>query len=90
MFMMRHYYEHYTNNIKHNINNDGLKVISFKKTYIHYEKRFGNKHKECSNFTYYRLRNDDEQKSFQITFSQRLTMNNPAFKTYFDQFQYFA
>lgn len=42
--MMKHYHDHYTNNIKNGINNDGLKVISFKQTYIHYEKRFGKKH----------------------------------------------
>lgn len=42
--MMKHYHDHYANNIKNGINNDGLKVISFKQTYIHYEKRFGKKH----------------------------------------------
>ena len=87
--MMRHYYEHFTNNTNNKIS-DGLKVITFKQTYTHYEKRFGNKHKECSDFAYYRLRNNDEQKSFKMTFSQRLTMNNRAFKLYFNQFQYLA
>ena len=78
MFMMKHYHDHYTNNIKNGINNDGLKVISFKQTYIHYEKRFGNKHKEN---VYYCLGGENEQKAFNRLFGKTFSMNNPSIRS---------
>lgn len=64
--MIKHYYGHYTKN-NENGKDDGLKVIPFKKTYIHYEKRFGNtQHHEQA---YGRIGGRNERMAFESTFA---------------------